>query len=258
MTEMNLHGLGPFIKTEEHMDMQACLTRMLDSDLLLAISPEDIDYNVPQKIYTYMKIGVPIFAVMPEHGEAASVIKASGTGYVVGSGDIDRIAKKLHGLYQAWKTDALVPKPDNVHIAEFDKRKLTGELANLFYRMCGNQSTTVKELNHNGETLFEEGKLKEALAAFQQALAVDPASADTLNNLGVVLFRLNRYEGALTYLRKAVEINPKDKNALLNLYRLYRSLESQNHANDILEKIREHHGGIESADREETLPVQFP
>jgi len=253
MGELNLHRLEPFIKTEEHMDMKQCLARMLDSDLLLAISPTDIDYNVPQKIYTYMKIGVPIFAVMPENGEAASVIKASGAGYVVDSKSIDQVGKKLHELYLAWKTDALDHKPDIDFIAGFDKRKLTGQLSNLFNCICGQKSTAVDEMNHEGQTLYRQSKFREALNTFQRALEINPSSTETLNNLGVVYFQLNRYDSALACLIKALEIKPMDRDALLNTYQLYRALDLKNDAKDILEKIREWFGDNELAGIEETL-----
>lgn len=253
MGGLNLHRLEPFIKTDEHMDMKQCLARMLDSDLLLAISPMDIDYNVPQKIYTYMKIGTPIFAVIPEDGEAASVIKASGAGYIVDSKSVDQIGKKLHELYLAWKKDALDHKPNIDFIACFDKRKLTGELSNLFNSICGQQSTAVDEINQEGKTLYQQGKFKEALNEFQRALELDPASIETLNNLGVVFFQLNRYDRALECLIKVLEIKPMDKDALMNTYQVYRALDFKDDAKDILEKIREWFGDNELSGTEESL-----
>ncbi|RMF28848.1 MAG: tetratricopeptide repeat protein, partial [Candidatus Nitrosothermus koennekii] len=50
---------------------------------------------------------------------------------------------------------------------------------------------------------------KEALEAFDKAIAIDPNFADAWNNKGVALAKLKRYEEALEAFDKALEINPK-------------------------------------------------
>ena len=103
LERLNLNELEPFLDLEGHIESKQCLAKMLDSDLLLAVSPSKIDYNVPQKIYAYMRIGIPIFAVMPENGEAVKIIRTSNAGYVVGADSVDRVEQKLHELYLLWK-----------------------------------------------------------------------------------------------------------------------------------------------------------
>ncbi len=247
LAALNLERLAPFIKTEAHMNLTQCLSRMLGSDLMLAVSPSQIDYNVPQKIYTYMKMGIPIFAVMPENGEAASIIKASGAGYVVDPTRVDRVEKKLYEIYRLWKADSLELTPDMEFIAGFDRRKLTGTLADLFNDICGQRIQLVDEMNRDAELLYGQGEFKEALDRLHSAALLDPASTETLNNLGVVYFQLQQYENALACFIKILEMKPENKDALINAYQLYRSLDLAQDAADILDKIRELFGHEESA-----------
>lgn len=243
--KFNLHRLEPFIKTEEHMDLKQCLSRMLNSDLLLAVSPPEMDYNVPQKIYTYMKLGAPIFAVMPEKGEAASIIREAGAGYIVDSKAVHQVKNKLHELYLSWKQGALSTQSDTAVIAGYDKRHLTGKLAEHFNSRIEHRQTSSEAMNREGERLYEEGKIDEALNVFQQALTLNPRSTETLNNLGVAYFHLNSQDKAISCLIRALEIDPADTNSLINTYQIYSALGFERDAKDILQRIRELSGDNE-------------
>jgi tetratricopeptide (TPR) repeat protein len=60
-----------------------------------------------------------------------------------------------------------------------------------------------------GAAFEENGKSAEALAQYQQALALNPQRDEADNNIGKLLFEMNRPEAALSYCVKAVELNPK-------------------------------------------------
>jgi tetratricopeptide (TPR) repeat protein len=54
----------------------------------------------------------------------------------------------------------------------------------------------------------EKGRLADAIAAFEHALARAPDDAPTLFNLGFVLQKAGRHEDAIARLSRAVELNP--------------------------------------------------
>jgi protein O-mannosyl-transferase len=60
-----------------------------------------------------------------------------------------------------------------------------------------------------GAAFEENGKSAEALAQYQQAVALNPQRDEADNNIGKLLYEMNRSQEALGYCLKAVELNPK-------------------------------------------------
>ena len=71
-------------------------------------------------------------------------------------------------------------------------------------------------LNPLATVLVEQGRLDEALAAMDSALAAGPAEVTTLLNRGVVLDRLGRFEDAIQTYDHALRIDPAYQAARLN------------------------------------------
>ena len=73
-------------------------------------------------------------------------------------------------------------------------------------------------------------RYQEALAAFEQAIRLDPEDASIYNGKGLVLSELKRYQEALAAYEHAIRVNPYFTNAYINkgfvLYNLKRYLEA--------------------------------
>lgn len=69
------------------------------------------------------------------------------------------------------------------------------------------------------------GRFQEALDAFLQAVAIDPANSFALFNLGTTSALLGRYREAADYLKQAVRITPDLLPAWSNLGAMYNHLE---------------------------------
>lgn len=65
----------------------------------------------------------------------------------------------------------------------------------------------------DGSRFALEGRLGEAVAAFEQAVALDPKNGHAFYNLGNVYSELGRWEEAAAAYRKAISINKKDLEA---------------------------------------------
>src|SRR4051812_34868779 len=61
--------------------------------------------------------------------------------------------------------------------------------------------------------LYNAGRDREALAAFDAAIRLDPEAAPTRRYRGALLSRLGQHEQALLDLGKAIELDPKDAGA---------------------------------------------
>ncbi|MGG6294061.1 tetratricopeptide repeat protein [Leptolyngbya sp. AN02str] len=71
-------------------------------------------------------------------------------------------------------------------------------------------------LNNKGSALFNLGRYEEAIAAYDQALAIQPDDHDALYNKGIALSDLGRYEEAIAAYDHALAIQPDDHEALNN------------------------------------------
>jgi tetratricopeptide (TPR) repeat protein len=68
-----------------------------------------------------------------------------------------------------------------------------------------------------GVALMERGRTDEALRHFQEALNIQPRSADALNNMGILLAERGRLDEAIACFRKALRCKPGDADAHDNL-----------------------------------------
>ena len=64
------------------------------------------------------------------------------------------------------------------------------------------------ELSNLGNTLAKQGRYPDAVARFEQALAIDPDSADVHSNLGVVYGMMGDVDRARERYRRALELEP--------------------------------------------------
>jgi tetratricopeptide (TPR) repeat protein len=68
----------------------------------------------------------------------------------------------------------------------------------------------VTALYDEADKLKDEGKLDEAVAKLQEALAVDPNYALAHAALAVIVQRLGRHEEAINHAKKVCELEPDD------------------------------------------------
>ncbi len=68
-----------------------------------------------------------------------------------------------------------------------------------------------------GEAYFERGRLDEAVAEFQQALALNPKNSNALVCIGLIDLRNGQRDAAIAQFQSALEINPQNEDALSSL-----------------------------------------
>jgi tetratricopeptide (TPR) repeat protein len=75
--------------------------------------------------------------------------------------------------------------------------------------------------NNFGAELLQQGKLAEAIAELQQAVALDPMYAAAFRNLGYARDRAGQGDEAIAAYRRALALEPRDALTLNNLGVLY-------------------------------------
>ncbi|MBE9190177.1 tetratricopeptide repeat protein [Gloeocapsopsis crepidinum LEGE 06123] len=71
--------------------------------------------------------------------------------------------------------------------------------------------------NNQGVELAEQGRLAEAIAAFNRAISVYPEYENAHNNLGLALGNQNKFAEAIAAFNHAIEINPRNFETYNNL-----------------------------------------
>ncbi len=69
---------------------------------------------------------------------------------------------------------------------------------------------------HRGVQLYEEGRVQEALEAWNTTIQLNPRADDAYNNRGVIRQSHGDYDGALEDFNRALELNPENEIAYIN------------------------------------------
>jgi tetratricopeptide (TPR) repeat protein len=78
------------------------------------------------------------------------------------------------------------------------------------------QLSTASDYAKQGDACFFENRYEDAIAAYNQALQIQPDLADTWNNRGVVLTRMQKYPEAIASYEQATTIRPNYPDAWNN------------------------------------------
>ncbi len=90
------------------------------------------DWQIPGKLYEYLRIGKPILAIVPPKGDAAKIINEANAGFVL-SYDIKMMKEQLIDIFKKYKIGAFKNfLPDMKYISQFDRRELTQKLGCTF------------------------------------------------------------------------------------------------------------------------------
>jgi superkiller protein 3 len=80
---------------------------------------------------------------------------------------------------------------------------------------------TKEDHYYEGVDLFGEGKLEEAIAAYQKALALDPAYPDALHGLAQAYYAKEDLDNSIATARRIIELDPDDILAYTSISRAY-------------------------------------
>jgi glycosyltransferase involved in cell wall biosynthesis len=137
-------GLQNVVKLLGYQSYKETLRLMVNADVLLLIMSSDEvtdektgPLTIPLKLFEYLGAKRPILAIAPL-GKATDIINSTKTGVVVSPQNTAVIAQAIFKLFQDWKSGTL--KVEEGDISEYERKKLTYKLANVFQQVQDNKT----------------------------------------------------------------------------------------------------------------------
>lgn len=127
--EQYIHKLGleKYVESIDTVSHQHALSRMKGADTVLLFA-QGTNLQVPAKIYEYMGLKKPVFAVLELDSATAHTMKSLGPVHVSTIDDDEEIAVKLVDLYNQWKSKEGNNNSVPIDTSQFYRRKLTDQL----------------------------------------------------------------------------------------------------------------------------------
>ena len=120
-----------------------CIQSGIDSDMMVFYgeSGENGWLNYPGKFYEYLRIGRPILCLSGHNSFQEEVLNETGLGKNFDFNECDQIKKFILDQYQDWiNTHGNTKRIRNEKIAKYDRKHLTGNLAEIFNRIINSKN----------------------------------------------------------------------------------------------------------------------
>lgn len=100
------------------------------ADGLLLFQGSRFDRQIPAKVYEYLRIGKPIFALVGEHGDTAALLGESGGAYLAPLDEVDAIEVRLLEFVRALR-EGSAPQAREEFVARYSRLEGANQLAHL-------------------------------------------------------------------------------------------------------------------------------
>ncbi|MCD6319214.1 MAG: tetratricopeptide repeat protein, partial [Candidatus Desulfofervidaceae bacterium] len=131
---------------------------------------------------------------------------------------------------------ALLIEPNHTNLNEF--LKIAQELA---LQKLEKEKSMPMKYYEQGETLYNNGQVEEAIAAFNKALDLDFSFALAHNNLAFIYWQKKDVDKALYHLSKAMELSPDNRDIIWNCGQIMLGLGYVQHAYDVYKSYLQKH-----------------
>lgn len=125
-----MHGLEPIVAIAPAVPYSDALAEMLTADGLLILQAANCNYQIPAKVYEYMRAGRPILALTDPAGDTASLLRASGIDTIAPLDSQEAIAVALIRFIQLVR-DGEAPIASLDKVREASREARTAQLAEV-------------------------------------------------------------------------------------------------------------------------------
>lgn len=131
MDEIRRRGLDAMITLAPPISNSEALHEQADADALLLFQGHQYDHQIPAKVYEYLRIGRPVFALVGERGETATLLRHTGGATVVPMEDVAAIERDFYEFVQAIR-EQRAPVADARAVKGYSRQQGAASLARLF------------------------------------------------------------------------------------------------------------------------------
>jgi hypothetical protein len=124
------HAIGEIVALEPSVPYRAALAEMLNADALIILQEDNCNYQVPAKLYEYLRAGRPILALTDPKGDTAGVLLKAGVTTIAPLNSQKDIAALLARFLQALKNGE-APLPSSPAVKQASRQQRTAALATL-------------------------------------------------------------------------------------------------------------------------------
>lgn len=131
LKQKELLSFSPYLPHKESIQF------LLDSEVLLLIVGPGVGAKnfYTGKIFEYIYCKKPIFAIVPEDGAAAGVIRETDTGFVAESSSLEAVKKTLADIFTHWQEETMPLEYNEEAISGYNRYKQTKDLADVFEKV---------------------------------------------------------------------------------------------------------------------------
>ncbi len=124
------YGIGGIVTLEPPLSYQAALAEMLAADGLLVLQAANCNYQVPAKLYEYLRAKRPILGLTDPAGDTASVLQNAGIDTIAPLDSQDAIERLLLHFLELLRRNG-APVAEEVQVAASSRKNKTMELAGV-------------------------------------------------------------------------------------------------------------------------------
>jgi len=133
--------IGDVVRLLPPLSHRKALEDCAGADGLLLFQAPSCDHQIPAKLYEYLRLGKPIFALTSHAGDTATLLGETGGATVVDLADEQSIYLSLPPFLRQVR-DATHPMPDRSIVSRFERRRQAFDLArSLDQLICSSKRT---------------------------------------------------------------------------------------------------------------------
>ncbi len=134
------YGLGARLHRTGYLPHNEIIRIQKRSRVLLLVINDTPNAKVilPGKFFEYMASGRPVLCIGPHDGDAAEIIRETGTGKIAEKENYSEILDVVRTMYARYLENKDLQVPEN--IARFSRKELTGQMAELLNEMVVKQN----------------------------------------------------------------------------------------------------------------------
>jgi hypothetical protein len=128
--EIRCRGLEDMITLAPPVSNREALLEQADADALLLFQGSKFDHQIPAKVYEYLRIGRPIFALVGKGGDTEALLRDTGGATLVTPDDVPVIERGFAEFIRALR-GGQAPVVDGSVVQRYSRRQGAVELAGL-------------------------------------------------------------------------------------------------------------------------------